>query len=185
MADDPAIPWDGTVPVAATAVVKRIEAFSATPYEDNPGNPNDTWTIGYGSIHDGNGNRVTAGTPPVTQAQAAALLQHEMLATAREVQAKATAALLMYEAAALISWTYNLGGPNLESSTLLKRLNAGDKQGVPDEMHRWINHGGKPLIGLLRRRWAEAAIFVGLDPDKACDRAWTEIGKLDDWPNFT
>ena len=185
MADDLATPWHGGVPAAATAVVKRIETFRPDPYQDNPGNPNDTWTIGYGSIHDGTGNRVTANTPQVTQAQADALLQHEMSATAQEVQTKVTVALLTREAAAMISWTFNLGGPNLESSTLLRRLNASDKAGVPDEMRRWINQGGKPLVGLLRRRWAEAAIFVGLDPEAACDRAWAEIGTLADWPNFS
>jgi lysozyme len=178
-------PWDGNVPAAATAVIRRIEAFSAAPYQDNPGNPNNTWTIGYGSTHDGKGHRVTAATPPMSEAEADVLLQHDMLATAREVQIKVTVPLLMCEAAALISWTYNLGGPNLESSTLLRRLNADDKAAIPGEMRRWINQGGKPLLGLLRRRWAEAAIFIGLDPDTGCNRAWANINKLDDWPNFT
>ena len=40
------------------------------------------------------------------------------------------------------------------------------------------------LLGLLRRRWAEAAIFVGLDPTDACVRAWREIDDLGDWPAF-
>jgi lysozyme len=177
-------PWDGSVPVAATAVVKRIEQFAANPYEDNPGNPKSTWTIGYGSIHDATGAPITAGTPPISQADAETLLMNEMRGTAEEVRTVVTVRMLTREAAALISWTYNLGGPNLEGSTMLRRLNNNDKRGAADEMRRWINQGGRPLLGLLRRRWAEAAIFLGSDPTQACDRAWVEITALDQWPAF-
>src|SRR4051812_8626608 len=44
--------WDGSVPAAATAVVKRIEGFFAAPYDDNGNRPGGTWTIGYGTIVD-------------------------------------------------------------------------------------------------------------------------------------
>jgi lysozyme len=185
MPDDLGAPWDGGVPTAATVVVKRIEAFAEKPYADNPGNPRCTWTIGYGSIHDAAGAPITANTPPISEPDADALLMNEMRGTAVEVRTVVTVRLLTREAAALISWTYNLGGPNLESSTLLRRLNNNDKAGAADEMRRWINQGGRPLLGLLRRRWAEAAIFLGLDPAQACDRAWAEITQLDAWPAFT
>ena len=71
MPEDLGGPWNGSVPVAATAVVKRIERFATNPYEDNPGNPRSTWTIGYGSIHDAAGVPITADTPPITQAERA------------------------------------------------------------------------------------------------------------------
>ena len=47
--------WQGTVPLAATAVVKRIEGFSGEPYDDNGERPGGTWTIGYGTIIDAQG----------------------------------------------------------------------------------------------------------------------------------
>jgi hypothetical protein len=84
MPEDLGAPWDGSVPVAATAVVKRIEGFAANPYEDNPGNPKSTWTIGYGSIHDAAGAPITADTPPINEADAEALLMNEMRGTAEE-----------------------------------------------------------------------------------------------------
>lgn len=184
MPEDLTAPWDGSVPSAATAVVKRIEGFSAVPYPDNPGNANNTWTIGYGTIRDLAGNRITPHTPPVTEGQAEALVIRDMQGAAADVHARVHVPLLMREAAALISWTYNLGGDALRMSTLLARLNAGDKAGVPSEMRKWINQGHEPLLGLLRRRWAEAAIFVGVDPAIACDRAWAEIVVIQDWPGF-
>lgn len=176
--------WDGTVPPAATSVVKRLEGFYANPYDDNGAQPGGTWTIGYGSIRDAKGNPITPQTPPITEAEAEKLLQRDMQGAANDVKNRVAVALAAHEAAALISWTYNLGGGNLAKSTMLKRLNAGDRAGVPEEMRKWIMHENKPLVGLLRRRWAEAAIFQGIDATNACVRAWNEIDSLDDWPGF-
>jgi len=181
----PASPaWDFRVPDAATAVVKRIEGFYARPYDDNGAQPGGTWTIGYGTIVDAAGKPVTPATPPVTEAQAEALLRRDMEGAAKDVRSRVKVPLLMCEAAALVSWTYNLGGNSLGKSTMLVRINANQKQDVPGEMRKWINQEGRPLVGLLRRRWAEAAIFIGMDPTNACVRAWREIDGLDDWPAF-
>ncbi len=184
MAKKPNGNWDGKVPDAAMAVVKRIEGFSATPYDDNGSKPGGTWTIGYGTIRDENNKPVTPSTPPVTEAQAIALLRRDMQGAAESVQRRVNVGLTPFEAAALISWTYNLGEGNLASSTMLTKINSGDKAAVPNEMRKWINQAGKPLTGLLRRRWAEAAIFLGMDPTNACVRAWKEIDDLSDWPPF-
>jgi lysozyme len=178
-------PWDKkTVPAAATVVIKRIEKFEPKPYNDNPSIPNGTWTIGYGTTRDENGKPITAQTPPITEAQAVQLLMRDMGSALASVAKAVKVGLLNCEAAALISWTYNLGGGSLSGSTMLKVLNAGQKSEVPSEMRKWINQGGKPFVGLLRRRWAEAAIFLGDDPDTACNRAWKEINALTDWPAF-
>ena len=181
----PAAKWDRkTVPIAATAVVKRLEGFYSTPYDDNGSKPGGTWTIGYGSIVDGGNKPVTKETSPITESAAEQLLRRDMLGAAKEVDLRVNVDLLEYEAAALISWTYNLGGGNLSKSTMLKCINSGKKADIPLEMRKWINHEGTPLVGLLRRRWAEAAIFIGMDATNACVRAWKEINNLEDWPDF-
>ena len=61
---------------------------------------------------------------------------------------------------ALVSFTYNLGAGNLRSSTLLKKLNAGDYAGAADEFPKWNKAGGKELAGLTRRRNAERDLFL-------------------------
>ncbi len=181
----PASPWDReSVPSAATAVVKRIEGFFSTPYDDNGALPGGTWTIGYGTIIDADNRPVTPQTAPIAEAQAEELLRRDMGGAARDVKQRVTVPLTDYEAAALISWTYNLGGGSLGKSTMLTKLNAGLKSEVAAEMRKWINQEGKPLVGLLRRRWAEAAIFSGIDPTNACVLAWKNIDSLDDWPDF-
>jgi hypothetical protein len=59
---------------------------------------------------------------------------------------------------------YNLGEPNFKSSTLLKKLNKGLYDEVPEQLMRWnkARVDGKltPLRGLTRRRSAEAALFA-------------------------
>jgi lysozyme len=60
---------------------------------------------------------------------------------------------------AVLSWTYNLGEGALKSSTMLKKINAGQHEQVPGQMKRWNRAGGKVLKGLERRREAEAALY--------------------------
>lgn len=171
--------WDRVaVPPESDAVVRRIEAFRSHPYADSGG----VWTIAFGNTHDAAGGPVTPMTPAVTFAQGEALLLRDMQSAAADVAREVTVDLRDCEAAALISWTYNLGEGNLAISTMLRRVNEGDKPGAAAAMREWINAGGRPLLGLLRRRWAEAAIFLGMAPDDACTLAWSTITALGQWP---
>jgi hypothetical protein len=53
----------------------------------------------------------------------------------------------------------------LKSSTLLKKVNAGDFDSVPGELMKWTKGGGKTLPGLVRRRQAESIWWnAGADP---------------------
>lgn len=61
---------------------------------------------------------------------------------------------------ALISFTFNVGIGALQTSTLLKKLNAGDYTGTSQEFLRWDKANGKPLLGLTRRRTAEKELFL-------------------------
>ena len=64
---------------------------------------------------------------------------------------------------ALTSFVFNLGEGNFRSSSLLRLLNQGKYDDVPEHIMRWnkARVDGKltPLKGLTRRRAAEAAIF--------------------------
>lgn len=61
---------------------------------------------------------------------------------------------------ALVSFTFNLGGHNFATSTLLKKVNAGDWAGVAAEFSRWNHANGTVMAGLTRRRAAECALFL-------------------------
>lgn len=165
------------VPDAAVSLVTATESYRAAPYQDGGG----VWTIGYGTTRIG-GQPVAADTPPVTQPQAWALMAADLAGAARDVASQITVPLAEHEAAALISWTYNLGVGNLARSTMRAMVNQSRRGEVPAEIGKWIYDAGKPSLGLLRRRWAEAAVYQGLDPATAIRRAWSEIGALGEWP---
>jgi lysozyme len=60
---------------------------------------------------------------------------------------------------ALLSFAYNLGLGNLQRSTLLKQVNAGDLAGAVREFAKWTKAKGVELPGLVRRRTAQRALF--------------------------
>ena len=60
--------------------------------------------------------------------------------------------------AALYSFTYNVGSGAFASSTLLKKLNAGDVPGACKELQRWTYTGGKQWKGLVTRREIEREV---------------------------
>lgn len=69
-----------------------------------------------------------------------------------------------YQKAALISFAYNAGLGNLQSSTLLKTLNSGNHQAACDQLTRWVFSKGKKLPGLERRREEEKQWCLGNVP---------------------
>ena len=76
-----------------------------------------------------------------------------------QVERLAEVELQQCEFDALVSWSYNTGGP--KTATLWKRVNAEQRRQVPVELAKWNRGGGRILRGLTRRRKAEALMFVG------------------------
>jgi lysozyme len=62
---------------------------------------------------------------------------------------------------ALTDFVFNLGANALAGSTLLKKHLAGDYAGAAAEFPRWDHCNGVVLPGLLTRRLAEKALYVG------------------------
>ena len=71
---------------------------------------------------------------------------------------------------ALVSWIFNLGATTFSNSTLCKRIKEGaaDQQ-VADEIVKWVYANGRPLLGLMKRRVAEANLFLGYDRYKVAN----------------
>jgi len=70
--------------------------------------------------------------------------------------------LHQYEYDAFLSLAYNIGPGAFCSSTLVRRLNAGDYAGACAEILRWDRFRGGPLRGLTLRRQAENRQCLGL-----------------------
>ncbi|MBQ7514495.1 MAG: lysozyme [Prevotella sp.] len=65
---------------------------------------------------------------------------------------------------ALVSWIFNLGAGNFTNSTLCKRImqGAADEE-ITDQIVKWTYSSGKQLVGLMKRRVAEANMFIGYE----------------------
>ena len=99
----------------------------------------------------------------ITKEQAEEMLMEELVEYENHVLKAVENQLDQCMFDALVSWTYNLGPTNLNSSTMLKVVNAGQYEDVPAQIKRWNKAGGKVLEGLTRRREAEALLFEGKD----------------------
>ena len=139
------------------ALIKHHEGVRLAAYPD----PGKGWaipTIGYGHTSAAGPPAVYKGMK-ITQAGADAILRQDLAKFERYVTDAVKVPLSQNEFDALVSFTFNLGPGNLRSSTLLKKLNAGDRAGAADEFLKWTKAGGKTLPGLVKRREAERALF--------------------------
>ena len=136
------------------ALIKYFEGLQTRAYLC----PAGVWTIGYGHT------KGVSSTEAITPEQADALLAEDLSESERAVGHSVTVALSQEQFDALVSFTFNLGAGNLQGSTLLKKLNAGDSAGAADEFLRWVNAGGKKLPGLVERRNAERQLFLSGTP---------------------
>jgi len=117
--------------------------------------PAKVWTIGYGhtkGVEEGN---------KITKEEANYMLQEEMIEYEGYVNDMVDVELNQSQYDSLCAWVYNLGPTNFQSSTLLKVLNEGKYNEIPQQIKRWNKAGGEVLNGLIRRREAEALLFEG------------------------
>jgi len=134
------------------ALIKDFEGLRLEKYQDVVGK----WTIGYGHLI-----LPTESFPqPITRAQAGDLLRKDLAVSEAGVNKWVSMVLTQNQFDALVSFTFNLGVGNLQSSTLLKLLNQGQLQSAADQFLRWNKAGGKEVAGLTRRRIAERSLFL-------------------------
>ncbi|HBL7017467.1 TPA: lysozyme [Serratia marcescens] len=137
------------------ALIKRFEGLRLQAYQDSVG----VWTIGYGWTQPVAGRKVGGGMA-IDAATAERLLVCGVAQFEQGVERLVAVTITQGQFDALVSFAYNLGLRALEKSTLLRRLNAGDRQGAADQFDRWVNAGGVRLDGLVARRAAERALFL-------------------------
>ncbi|RJG10929.1 lysozyme [Pseudomonas cavernicola] len=137
---------------AGLALIQDFEGLRLTTYRDSVG----VLTIGWGHT----GPDVVQGMA-IDRAEAERLLRDDLHDAERAIQRLVTVPLKQHQFDALVSFTFNLGSGNLQGSTLLRKLNAKDYTGAGSEFSRWNKAGGRVLSGLIRRRAAERALFIG------------------------
>lgn len=135
---------------AGLDLIKKFEGFQSEAYKD----PIGVWTIGYGETRD-----VKEGDA-ITKIEAEAMLLKRCSEIERRILRLLNVQLTSTEMAALISFAYNVGIGNLEKSTLLRLINQNNFTQAAEQFGKWINAGGNPLPGLIKRREAEKQLFL-------------------------
>jgi len=139
--------------------IARHEGCRLELYNDPVGH----CTIGVGHlVHHGacNGSEGAEFTGGITRERAFELLRTDAASAARAVLGAVTVPLSQTELDALVSFVFNVGSGAFQTSTLLKKLNAGDRGAVPSELSRWTKASGRDLPGLVTRRAAEGRLFA-------------------------
>lgn len=135
---------------AAIGLVAAWEGRSLIAYADPVGIP----TICEGYTH---GVRLGDVATP---AQCDALTEQEVRKALAVVDGSTPGQLPDGVRIALTSFVYNVGPGAYGSSTLLRKLRAGDLAGACNQLPRWVHAGGKKLRGLELRREAERQICL-------------------------
>jgi GH24 family phage-related lysozyme (muramidase) len=126
------------------------------------------WTIGWGST----GPDIKQGTIWTQEQCDARLAANESYFSAHVAAMLGKAPTTANQFDALVDFAYNVGldenrngiAEGLGDSTLLKKHLAGDYTGARAEFAKWNKAAGAPLLGLTRRRAAEAALYATTGP---------------------
>lgn len=129
------------------------------------------WEISYGVTFYPDGSPVKEGDT-VTYDEALAIFRNALTVFEDHVKRLVTVALNGNQFSALVSLCYNIGSANFERSSVLRHVNARRFDDAADAFGMWLyatlGQHKQALRGLLRRRYAEAVVFMGYDFEVAC-----------------
>jgi lysozyme len=144
----------------------HYEGFQASMYEDVPGG---NCTIGYGHlVHmnpcngDSSENMWSSG---ISKKNALILFESDLSIFEIGVSKLVTVDINQCQFDALVSLSFNLGLKKFSETELLKQLNLGNYNAVPELFNKHIWSGGYYWEGLIKRRAAEGRIFSSCQYD--------------------
>jgi GH24 family phage-related lysozyme (muramidase) len=160
---------------AGLTLTKKSEGWSASLYNDVA----RYCTIGYGHLIKKapcDGSEPAEFRNGLTEPRGEALLIGDMASAQSTVVSAVTATLTDGQFAALTDFVFNVGSANFRTSTLLRVVNAGETDGVPVQLRRWVLAKGKVWPGLQTRREGEIDLyFEGLPRPPASTEITTPI----------
>jgi len=131
-------------------LIKSFEGFRGTAYLCPAGVP----TIGWG---------FTAGVSigdTMTVTEANERLVNDLAIYGESVQTAVVGVCTQTEFDALCSLAWNIGIAGMRKSSVIRLHNAGDKAAAARAFGLWNKAGGRVMPGLVRRRSAEAALYL-------------------------
>lgn len=144
--------------------IKQWEGCRLEPYIC----PAGKWTVGFGSrLYPGSeveGLTFVFGKGwhgKITIETADKLLERDLAPAEKAIAELVTVPLEQDQYDALVSFIFNVGRNAFAGSTLLRRLNKKLYRAAAEEFPRWCHDDhGKVIVGLLRRRNHEKALFL-------------------------
>jgi lysozyme len=136
---------------AGLDLLKRSEGFRSRTYLDAAGLP----TIGYGHqlVHP------ECFPNGISEAQGTEILTNDLRDAEEAVARLVKVALTQGQFDALVDFCFNVGVGKLETSTLLKDLNAGLYEAAAGQLLLWDHVGMQEIAGLKARREAEFQLW--------------------------
>ena len=134
------------------SLIVQFEGFRPDAYLD----PVGVVTIGFGFI------RGVKMGDKMTLAEARDRLKREIVEYEQGVLAACTRKPNQNQFDAFVCFAFNVGVAGFKKSSVLKAHNRGDYQAAARAFGLWVKAGGKTWPGLVRRRSAEASLY--LDP---------------------
>lgn len=132
--DDPATPPNATIGYGHLVAYKPVAALSTSERK--------RWEKG------------------LTHTEALSLLESDLREYSDAIRDSVSVPLTQNQFDALVSFAFNNGVGAFLSSTLKRKIEAkAPPAEIRHEFSRWVNAGGRPLPGLVRRRAAEADLF--------------------------
>jgi GH24 family phage-related lysozyme (muramidase) len=132
------------------ALLREFEGLRLVAYQD----PVGIWTIGFGHT------KTVRPGQRISMERAEQLLREDLAVFERCVDRVVSVPLNRNEFDALVSWAFNVGCGAVARSTLVRKLNAGDRAGAADEFLRWNKAKGQVLRGLTIRRAEERGMYL-------------------------
>jgi lysozyme len=136
-------------------LIKEFEGFRAKAYRC----PASVWTIGYGHTS-------MAGKPDVkpgmviSKAEGDRILMNDLRVYEAGVRSAIKVNLTPNQYSACVSLCYNIGVGAFRRSSVARFCNRSQWKNAADAFALWNKAGGRVLPGLVRRRAAEAALFL-------------------------
>jgi lysozyme len=129
------------------------------------------WELSYGVTFYPDGSPVKEHDT-VSYDEALDMFRHALTVFEEHVKRLVTVPLNSNQFSALVSLCYNIGPTNMERSSVLRHVNARRFDDAADAFGMWLyatlGKHKQALRGLLRRRYAEAVVFMGYDFEVAC-----------------
>lgn len=144
------------------ALMHQFEGCELKAYPDPGSRDGNPWTIGRGATGLGIHRGVVWTQEQADERFAADLAK--FAAKVADLIGDAPTDQSQFDA--LVSLAYNIGPDALRKSTVLRKHKAGDYAGAAAAFGMWVRNDGRVMRGLVRRRAAEAALYLADEIDQ-------------------